>query len=140
MIPIDSHIALDERHLDWSFVRAPGPGGQNVNKVATAVQLRFNLPAATYLPAEVSTRLHDIARKRINKEGYLLIEARRFRTQERNREDAIQRLILLIRQALVERKPRVATKPSLASKRRRLEGKLLTGAKKRLRRTAATDE
>jgi ribosome-associated protein len=140
MIRINHQLYLDEKDLDWQFVRASGPGGQNVNKVATAVQLRFSLRNADYLPERLRQRLGVIARKRITKDGDLLIDAYRHRTQERNREDALERLIELIRRAAITPKPRIATKPTLASRQRRLEAKRLTSSKKHLRRGPSGEE
>jgi ribosome-associated protein len=129
MLEITRSISIDERELSESFIRASGPGGQNVNKVATAVQLRFDVEASS-LPDPVKTRLKSLAGRRLTSEGVLLIEANRFRTQERNREDARERLAALVRQAAVPPKPRKPTKPTLASKRRRLEAKAKRGATK----------
>jgi ribosome-associated protein len=140
VIRINHQLYLDEKDLDWQFVRASGPGGQNVNKVATAVQLRFNLSAADYLPERLRQRLGVLARKRISKDGWLLIDAYRHRTQERNREDALDRLIDLIRRAAIAPKPRIATKPTHASKQRRLQAKQLTSSKKQLRRGPSGEE
>ena len=140
MIRVTHQLYLDEKDLDWQFVRASGPGGQNVNKVATSVQLRFNLRNADYLPERLRQRLCVIARRRITKDGYLLIDAYRHRTQERNREDALERLIELIRRASITPKPRIPTKPTMASKQRRLQAKRLTSSKKHLRRGFPVEE
>jgi len=140
MIRVTHQLYLDEKDLDWQFVRASGPGGQNVNKVATSVQLRFNLRNADYLPERLRQRLGVIARRRITKDGYLLIDAYRHRTQERNREDALERLIELIRRASITPKPRIPTKPTMASKQRRLQAKRLTSSKKHLRRGFPVEE
>jgi ribosome-associated protein len=134
MIEITPSLQMDERELRIDFVRASGPGGQNVNKVATAAQLRFDVRAAS-LPEEVKARLIKIAGKRITGEGVLLIEARRFRTQEQNREDAIQRFVELVRKSLVQPKARKKTKPSAASKDARLKEKKRKAEIKKLRRS-----
>ncbi|MDP2828598.1 MAG: alternative ribosome rescue aminoacyl-tRNA hydrolase ArfB [Sulfuricellaceae bacterium] len=123
MIRITTRLSLDESEIDLQFIRASGPGGQNVNKVATAVQLRFNVVGSPSLPEGVRARLMKLAGSRLTTGGELIIEAKRFRTQERNRQDAIGRLVELIRKACEPPKPRIATKPTLASKKRRLEGK-----------------
>ena len=133
MLEITPGIRLNENELNFKFVRASGPGGQNVNKVASAVELRFDVTHNDSLPAEVRSRMARMAANRINSLGQLVIFAQRFRSQERNREDAIARLVALIRRAAVIPKPRKPTKASAASKRRRLEGKRRIGAKKRLR-------
>ena len=132
MIEISPSLQIDERDLQIDFVRASGPGGQNVNKVATAVQVRFDVQAAS-LPDDVKTRLIHLAGNHITGEGVLLIEARRFRTQERNREDAIQRFVELVRKSLVKPKPRKKTKPTQGSKEERLKEKKRRGDIKRLR-------
>jgi ribosome-associated protein len=133
MIPITPGISLDESELHEEFIRASGPGGQNVNKVATAVQLRFDARHSPSLPDDVRERLMRLAGKRVNADGILLIEASRFRTQEQNRADARARLIALIRQATVRPKTRRKTKPSRAAKEKRIAGKKYRGQVKALR-------
>ncbi|MCC6790399.1 MAG: aminoacyl-tRNA hydrolase [Thermomicrobiales bacterium] len=123
MIPITPDIAIDERELTESFIRASGPGGQNVNKVSTAVQLRFDARTSPSLPELVRQRLLRLAGHLLTDEGVIVITAQRFRTQERNREDALARLVALIQEAAVPPVPRTATRPTLASRRRRLESK-----------------
>ncbi len=123
MIRITSTINLDESEIREYFTRASGPGGQNANKVATTVQLRFDVANSHSLPEEVRTRLISLADNRITKDGIIIIEARRFRTQGRNREDAIDRLVELIRDAAQRPKFRRKTRPTLGSKIRRLENK-----------------
>ena len=123
MIQVTNSIALDEAELQESFIRASGPGGQNVHKVSSAVQLRFDVRRSPSLPEDVKARLERIAGKRLTGEGVRVITAQRFRTQERNREDAVARLVELIRQATERPKPRRPTRPTLASKQRRLEAK-----------------
>lgn len=126
-------IAIDEAELSESFVRASGPGGQNVNKLSTAVQLRFDVRRSRALPDPVAVRLMRLAGRRLTDEGVLIITAQRFRTQERNRADARERLAALIAEAAVPPTPRRPTRPTLASKKRRLEEKGRRGATKRLR-------
>jgi ribosome-associated protein len=132
MIEITPSVHIDERELQIDFVRASGPGGQNVNKVATAAQLRFDVSTSS-LPEDVKRRLVRLAGNRMTNEGVLLIEARRFRTQEQNREDALQRFAELIRKALTPPKPRKRTKPTATTKAKRLKEKKARGDIKRLR-------
>ena len=133
MIYITKNISLDENEIQEDFVRASGPGGQNVNKVATAVQLRFDVKHSPSLPEEVRRRLMEIAGHRLTAEGVLIIDARRFRHQERNRQDALNRLKDLIRKAAQKPKKRLKTQPTLASKQKRLESKRRHSQKKQLR-------
>lgn len=134
MIPVTKTIMLDESEVEERFVRSSGPGGQNVNKVATAVQLRFDLRNARSIPEEVRERLVRAAGKRVTGEGVLIIEARRFRTQERNRQDARERLVEWIRRAADPVRPRRRTGPTRESKERRLESKRRRSGTKRGRR------
>ena len=133
MIVVTPRIVLDERELEETFVRASGPGGQNVNKLSTAVQLRFDVRRSPSLPDDVRARLERLAGSRLTGEGVLIIVAQRHRTQERNREDARERLVDLIRRAAVAPTPRRPTKPTLASKRRRLDSKARRSRVKTLR-------
>src|ERR1043165_6427257 len=122
-IRITDDIAIDESEIEESFVRSSGPGGQNVNKLSTAVQLRFDVRRSPSLPNDVAVRLMRLAGKRLTKDGVLVIVAQNHRTQERNRADALERLVALIEQAAVRPIPRRATKPTKASREKRLEGK-----------------
>ena len=134
MIQINDGIAIDESELRFEFLRASGPGGQNVNKVSTAVRLRFDVLACPSLPEEVRARLLGLADRRVGRDGVLSIEARRFRTQEANRRDAVERLVLLVCRAVEKPKPRRETKPSRASRVRRLETKRRRGQAKQTRK------
>lgn len=129
-LQITPRVSIDERDIELQFVRASGPGGQNVNKVSTAVQLRFR---ATSLPGDVFQRLRALAGRRLTDDGILIIDARQFRTQERNRADAHERLLDLIRRACEKPKPRVKTKPTKASRERRLDSKRRQSGRKQTR-------
>ena len=133
MIRIDHRISIDERELEERFIRASGPGGQNVNKLATAVQLRFDVRHSPSLPAQVRTRLERLAGRRLTRDGVLVINAQRHRTQERNRQDALERLIALIQGAAVAPVPRRPTKPTAGARERRLQSKKHRGSIKDLR-------
>jgi len=134
MIRINASIGIDEREIDESFIRDSGPGGQNVNKLSTAVQLRFDVRNSPSLPPDVSQRLERLAGSRLTRDGVLIIIAQRHRTQARNRQDALDRLIDLVRDAAVAPRPRRATRPTRASRERRVETKKLRSSVKRLRR------
>jgi len=134
MIRITDCISIDEGELEESFIRASGPGGQNVNKLASAVQMRFDVRHSLSLTDDVRTRLERLAGRRLTREGVLVITAQRHRTQERNRQDARERLIELIRQAAVAPVPRRPTKPTKASRERRIETKKRRSRVKGLRR------
>jgi ribosome-associated protein len=134
MIEITKHISLNPTEIKFSFIASPGPGGQNVNKVATAVQLRFDVLHSSSLSDDVRARLVALLGKRITSNGELIITANRHRTQNRNKQDAIDRLCQLIHRASIPPKKRKKTKPTLASKKRRLDTKKLHGKKKALRR------
>ena len=134
MIEITNDIAIDEKEIEEDFIRSSGPGGQNVNKVATAVQLRFDIKKSAGLPDDVRQRLLRLGGKRVTSAGVLIIHAGRFRTQDRNRKDAFERLIALIRKAVEKPRPRRATRPTRASARKRLESKHRSSLTKRMRR------
>jgi len=132
-IRITPHIAIEEDEIVFAFLRASGPGGQNVNKVETAVQLRFNVEASVALEPAVKAQLSKLAGQRLTKDGVLVIQAQRFRSQERNRADAVARLVALIAAAAEKPKPRVKTRPTRAAKERRVDSKVKRGETKRLR-------
>lgn len=134
MIHVTNDIALGENEIVEQFIRSSGPGGQNVNKVATAVQLRFDVARSPNLPEPVRERLKRLAGRRLTGDGVLIIDARRYRTREQNRRDALDRLVALVRKAAIAPTPRKATRPTAASRRRRLEGKQRHGILKRGRR------
>ena len=140
MIHVTETILLDESELQERFIRSSGPGGQNINKVATAVQLRFDVRNSRTLPDEVRERLVRLAGKRMTGEGVLIIEARRFRTRERNRQDAKDRLVEMIRKAALPVRPRRKTRPTSASRERRLERKRRRSGVKRIRRGVSASE
>ena len=140
MIRITPGIAIDEHEIEESFVRASGPGGQNVNKLATAVQLRFNVRGSPSLPDDVRERLERLAGSRLTRDGYLVIIAQRHRMQGRNREDALERLIDLIRRAAVAPRVRRPTRPTKASRQRRVEAKKHRAGLKQMRRVKPTPE
>jgi len=139
MIRITPSIAIDESEIEESFIRSPGPGGQNVNKVASAVQLRFDVRASKSLPPPVRLRLERLAGSRLTREGVLILVARDHRSQERNRREALDRLVGLIRRAAMAPRIRRKTKPTFASKRRRLEAKGHRAKIKKLRHNEPGD-
>jgi ribosome-associated protein len=135
---INDEIEIDDGELEERFIRSSGPGGQNVNKVATAVELRFDARRCRTLADAVYARLKRIAGSRMTDEGVIVIRADRFRTQERNRDDARERLTAMIREALVVPKRRIATRPTLASKTKRVDAKVQRGRTKKLRQSKAS--
>jgi ribosome-associated protein len=139
MIEITPYLSLSEDEIQFDFIRASGPGGQNVNKVATSVQLRFDVRSSPSLQPDVKERLTRLAGSRMTGDGVLLIQARRYRTQDQNRLDAIQRLIVLIRKALVKPKVRKPTRPSLTARAARISEKKRQGGIKRTRRYVPDD-
>jgi len=134
------HVSLNDAEIHYQFIRSPGPGGQNVNKLETAVQLRFNVLHSASLSDPVRERLIALLGKKLTREGDLIIKASRFRTQERNKQDALERLLEWIRRAMVPRKKRKKTQPTFASKQRRMDTKKLRGKTKVLRTRKATRE
>ena len=139
MLKVTSNISISEDEIHLDFVRSPGPGGQKVNKTSSAVQLRFDVSSSASLPHEVKDRLLRIARGSITTGGELIIVARRLRTQPQNRKDAIDRLVNLVRRAAIPPTPRVKTRPTRASRQRRLAGKLVRSRIKQSRRTVSGD-
>lgn len=133
MLQITSSIQVDERELQFEHVRASGPGGQNINKVATGIQLRFDLSNSPSLASDLKGRLIRLAGKRVNADGVLVIQAKRFRTQEANREDAVKRFVELVQRASVKPKKRLGTKPTKASLEKRLKEKKQRGKVKKIR-------
>ena len=140
MIAITDHIAIDPAEIEVAFVRAAGPGGQNVNKVSSAVQLRFDIRHSPSLPGYVRAKAERLAGSRLTKDGVIVIQAMRHRTQELNRADAVERLVELLREASVRQAFRVKTKPSKAAKRRRVDTKTKRGAMKKLRSGKVTPD
>jgi len=139
-IRITDHISIDESEIEESFVRSSGPGGQNVNKLSTAVQLRFDVRRSPSLPNDVAVRMMRLAGKRLTKDGVLVIVAQNHRTQERNRAEALERLVALVQEAAVRPTPRRPTKPTKASREKRLEGKKLRSGLKGMRRAKISFE
>jgi len=140
LIPINRHLLLDDSEVEVSFIRASGPGGQNVNKVSSAAQLRFDLSRSRSLPEEVRERLARLAGRRLTRDDVIVITAQRYRTQKRNRQDALDRLVALMRRAAVPATQRRPTKPSAAAKERRLEAKARRAAVKEQRRATPEKE
>ena len=138
MIQITPTLQIDESELQFEYIRASGPGGQNVNKVATAVQLRFDVNTSS-LPDNIKDRLAKLAGKRITNDGILILEAKRYRTQEQNREDAIRRFVELVRKSTIKPKRRVKTKPTKASQERRIKEKKQRGEIKKNRQNKSFD-
>ena len=139
MIRVTDQIEIDEREIEESFVRASGPGGQNVNKLSTAVRLRFDVAGSPSLPDDVRARLKGLAGRRLTKDGVIVIVAEQYRTQDRNRADALERLLELIRRAAERPIPRRKTRPPKSSKRQRLEGKKRRSRVKDLRRVKPSE-
>lgn len=138
MIQITPTLQIDESELQFEYVRASGPGGQNVNKVATAVQLRFDVNTSS-LPDNIKDRLAKLAGKRVTNDGVLILEAKRYRTQEQNREDAVRRFVELVRKSTIKPKKRVKTKPTKASQERRIKEKKQRGEIKKNRQKKSFD-
>ena len=136
---INEQITIDDDEIQERFVRSSGPGGQNVNKVSTAVELRFDVRGSPSLPGDVRRRLEKLAGNRLTNDGVLILQADQFRTQERNRADARERLTELIKQAAIAPKKRIKTKPSYSSKQKRIEGKVRRAGVKRMRSSRTDD-
>lgn len=139
-IPITEDLMLDEAELIWSFVHSSGPGGQNVNKVSSAVQLRFDIAHSRSIPQDIHQRLIALAGNRATQDGVLVLKGNRFRTQEKNKQDVLERLAQLIRQAAAKPKPRRRTRPPVSAKRRRLDSKRRQSKLKSLRRRITHDD
>lgn len=139
MIRVTDHIVLEDRELEESFIRASGPGGQNVNKVSSAVQLRFDARRSRSLPNDVSIRLQRLAGSRLTREGVIVITANRHRSQDQNRDEARERLFAMIREAANPPPPRRATKPTRAARKRRVDSKVKRGHIKKLRSNKSFD-
>ncbi|GHA13933.1 aminoacyl-tRNA hydrolase [Devosia pacifica] len=140
LIQVTSSIAIDPSEIEESFIRASGPGGQNVNKVSSAVQVRFDLMNSPSLPEAVKKRVAAIAGSRLTKDGVLILTVNNYRSQAQNREAAQARLVQLLREGTIVQKRRVATRPTLASKRRRLEGKSVRSNIKKMRRGPSIED
>ena len=138
-IPITTTISFDPGEIEESFIRSSGPGGQNVNKVSTAVQVRLDLRQSASLPAWLRARAEALGGRRVSSAGVLVLTAARFRSQDRNREDAVERIVEFLKEAADRPVRRVKTRPTLGSARRRVEGKVLRGGIKQLRRTPGED-
>jgi ribosome-associated protein len=140
MIKITPSLYLNESEISFVFICSPGPGGQNVNKVATAAQLRFNVPSSPSLPEDIRLRLVEVLGDKLTREGDILIKASRYRTQERNKQDAVDRLTAILKNAIYVPKKRKKTKPTRASTERRLKGKKIQGKTKSLRGSKSSGE
>ncbi|MBA4420829.1 MAG: aminoacyl-tRNA hydrolase [Anaerolinea sp.] len=139
MVMVNDSIRIPDNEITFSFIQSSGPGGQNVNKVATAAQLHFNILLSSAMDEHVKSRLIKLAGKRVSSEGVLIIEAKRYRSQEKNRLDAINRLVMLVTQAFIEPRPRKKTRPSLTASAARVNHKRERGKQKKIRRYNADD-